>query len=91
MDSFKKMVPEHASVIRNGEEKRILADDLVLGDVVEIRAGDRVPADIRLFEAKGLKVFRTSSEHGPKPSSVLLMQGSHKIKHSVFSRWTIHR
>lgn len=56
MDSFKKMMPQHATVIRNGQEKRILADDLVLGDVVEIRGGDRVPADIRLFDAKGLKV-----------------------------------
>ena len=56
MESFAKMLPQHANVVRDGVESNILAEELVLGDVVEIRGGDRVPADIRLLEAKGLKV-----------------------------------
>ena len=38
------------SSLRNGELVNILAQDLVVGDIVSISTGDRVPADIRLFE-----------------------------------------
>lgn len=36
MDSFKSMVPQFATVIRDGEKLSILSEDLVLGDVVEV-------------------------------------------------------
>ena len=50
MASFKKMMPNKCTVIRNGETSEIDATDLVIGDVVTLKAGDRVPADIRLLE-----------------------------------------
>ena len=41
---------------RNGSQQAVTAESLVPGDVVELRAGDAVPADCRLLEAKNLEV-----------------------------------
>lgn len=43
-------------VVRSGVKKEISAEELVVGDVVEIKFGDRVPADIRVISSQGLKV-----------------------------------
>lgn len=57
MESFKNMVPQFATVIREGEKLTLRAEDLVLGDVVEVKFGDRIPADIRIIEARNFKVI----------------------------------
>jgi sodium/potassium-transporting ATPase subunit alpha len=41
---------------RDGEKLTIKADELTVGDIVEIKFGDRVPADIRVLEARSFKV-----------------------------------
>lgn len=43
-------------VIREGEKMQINADLVVLGDLVEIKGGDRVPADLRVISSSGCKV-----------------------------------
>ncbi|KAM8701649.1 hypothetical protein ACLKA7_005522 [Drosophila subpalustris] len=60
MDSFKNLVPQYATVIREGEINTISAEELVIGDIVEVKFGDRVPADIRILEAHSLKVDNSS-------------------------------
>lgn len=50
MDSFKKMIPPSAKVIRDGVSQNILAEELVVGDIIEFGGGDRVPADVRIIE-----------------------------------------
>lgn len=57
MESFKNMVPQFATVIREGEKLTLRAEDLTLGDVVEVKFGDRIPADIRVIEARNFKVI----------------------------------
>lgn len=57
MESFKNMVPQFATVIREGEKLTVKAEDLVLGDVVEVKFGDRIPADLRIIESRGFKVI----------------------------------
>jgi sodium/potassium-transporting ATPase subunit alpha len=42
--------------LRDGEKLTIKADELTVGDIVEIKFGDRVPADIRVLEARSFKV-----------------------------------
>lgn len=37
MESFKNMVPQFATVIREGEKLTLRAEDLVLGDIVEVK------------------------------------------------------
>uniref|UniRef100_A0A8C3HRL6 Sodium/potassium-transporting ATPase subunit alpha n=1 Tax=Chrysemys picta bellii TaxID=8478 RepID=A0A8C3HRL6_CHRPI len=56
MASFSKMIPQQALVIRDGEKKEVPAEQLVVGDIVEIKGGDRIPADIRLIFSQGCKV-----------------------------------
>ena len=60
MDSFAKMVPQQALVFRNGEKQSIAARELVLGDIVEVKGGDRIPADLRIFHVAGMKVSQNS-------------------------------
>lgn len=55
LDALKKMAAPLASVMRNGSEQEIPARDLVPGDIILLRVGDRVPADARLLEAVNLK------------------------------------
>lgn len=56
MESFKNMVPQFATVLREGEKLTLRAEDLVIGDVVEVKFGDRIPADVRIIEARNFKV-----------------------------------
>lgn len=50
------MVPESATVLREGVSVTVLARDLVPGDLVTLQSGDRVPADLRLIRTKNLLV-----------------------------------
>ncbi|MFZ5758062.1 MAG: cation-transporting P-type ATPase [Thermodesulfobacteriota bacterium] len=45
-----------ATVLRQGEKKRISAVDLVLGDIVFLQGGDKVPADMRLLQVRELQI-----------------------------------
>ncbi|ETV89473.1 hypothetical protein H257_00743 [Aphanomyces astaci] len=52
LEALKNLQPENARVLRNGVMTTLAARDLVPGDVVEIRVGDKVPADMRLISLK---------------------------------------
>jgi sodium/potassium-transporting ATPase subunit alpha len=56
MDSFKHMLPLYTTVIREGKTTVIPVEEVVLGDLVVLCTGSRIPADIRIVEADGLKV-----------------------------------
>ena len=49
------MMPSQCVVIRNGQKLKIDCQNLVIGDVVKITIGDKIPADIRLIGLSGLK------------------------------------
>merc|ERR1712142_213622 len=69
MESFKKMVPQEATVKRDGKILTINATERVVGDVVLVKFGDRVPADIRVVEAKGFKVDNSSLTGESEPQA----------------------
>lgn len=50
------MLLQYMCTCRDGEKLTIKAEELVVGDVVEIKFGDRIPADIRVLEARSFKV-----------------------------------
>jgi len=50
------LVPERATVVRDGARSELDAERVVPGDIVELRPGARVPADARLLGARGLEV-----------------------------------
>ncbi|KAF7353783.1 Cation-ATPase-N domain-containing protein [Mycena venus] len=58
--SFLAMIPPSCRVVRDGTITSIPAKDLVLGDVVLVRVGDKTPADLVLFAATDLKVDNSS-------------------------------
>jgi sodium/potassium-transporting ATPase subunit alpha len=69
MESFKNMVPQFALAIRNGQKVNLRAEELVVGDVVEVKFGDRVPADIRIINASGFKVDNSSLTGESEPQT----------------------
>uniref|UniRef100_A0A914Z0M7 Sodium/potassium-transporting ATPase subunit alpha n=1 Tax=Panagrolaimus superbus TaxID=310955 RepID=A0A914Z0M7_9BILA len=69
MESFKNMVPTIALVYRDGQKVQLPTEKLVVGDVVEVKGGDRIPADIRVISAYGLKVDNSSLTGESEPQS----------------------
>src|SRR6201997_3604132 len=55
LDSIRNMLSAAARVVRGGETRMIAADQLVPGDVVILESGDKIPADLRLVDAKNLR------------------------------------
>lgn len=53
---LRQHVEQHATVLRDGTIMRILARELTIGDIIEIRAGQKIPADARLINNTGLRV-----------------------------------
>lgn len=60
---------QFATVIRQGEKLTLRAEDIVVGDVVEVKFGDRIPADIRIIESRGFKVDNSSLTGESEPQS----------------------
>uniref|UniRef100_A0A2C9K674 P-type Ca(2+) transporter n=1 Tax=Biomphalaria glabrata TaxID=6526 RepID=A0A2C9K674_BIOGL len=60
LEALTKLVPPKCHCLRDGHMMTFLAQDLVPGDIIHISIGDRVPADIRLFEASGLCIDESS-------------------------------
>ena len=58
--ALKKMVKIRARVLRDGNEKEIDSENLVAGDVVFLKSGDKVPADGRIISSKNLKINEAS-------------------------------
>ena len=56
LQSIRNMLSSEAVVIRQGNHETIPTTALVPGDIVVIRAGDRIPADLRVIEAHNLRV-----------------------------------
>ena len=56
MDAIRDMLAPHSSVLRGGRRKGIASAEIVPGDIVLLEAGERVPADLRLLEAAGLRI-----------------------------------
>jgi magnesium-transporting ATPase (P-type) len=55
LDSIKNMLSAEARTLRGGETRMIPAEQLTPGDIVLLESGDRIPADLRLIDAKNLR------------------------------------
>ena len=56
MAQFKNFIPPRALVIRDGNESSIEAIKLVPGDIIRVKGGENIPADIRIIECHKMKV-----------------------------------
>jgi len=77
MNALRSMMKETARVRRGGAEAKIAAEQLVLGDVVLLAAGDQVPADGRIVGASSLQIDESAltGESSPAAKSTALLTG----------------
>jgi P-type Ca2+ transporter type 2C len=78
MNALKAMVKATARVRRDGSEAQIAAEDVVVGDVVLLAAGDKVPADGRIIAASSLQIDESAltGESVPASKGVELPDGT---------------
>ncbi|MFP4516905.1 MAG: cation-translocating P-type ATPase [Desulfovibrionales bacterium] len=67
--ALRSMVQPQARVIRQGREVEVPTESIVPGDIVLLTSGERVPADIRLLEAKELRIEEAALTGESLPSS----------------------
>lgn len=95
LEALKNMSAPTAAVIRDGKETIIPASKLVRGDIIEVRAGDLVPADARLITSHSLFAQESSltGESVPceKDARAAVKKGSEQaeIKNMIFSSTVI--
>ena len=56
IEALSGLVPENATVLRDGARRVVPVAELVRGDLVVLASGDKVPADLRLLSVKGLRI-----------------------------------
>ncbi len=56
LDAIRGLLSQQATVLRAGRRQVIAAEELVPGDVVFLQSGDKVPADLRLFRTRNLRI-----------------------------------
>jgi len=56
IEALRDMVPEYATVLRDGERQTVPVGAVVPGDLVLLASGDKVPADLRLAAVRNLRV-----------------------------------
>jgi len=56
LDSIRNMLSLDAIVMRNGQKQTINAEELVPGDIVYLKSGDKIPADVRIIQSKDFRV-----------------------------------
>ncbi|MDP1834054.1 MAG: HAD-IC family P-type ATPase [Candidatus Moranbacteria bacterium] len=66
--ALKNFIKTSASVIREGEENIIPDEELVLGDIIVLREGEKVPADARIISSESLQIDESAltGESNPK-------------------------
>ncbi|CAK9807167.1 Calcium-transporting ATPase type 2C member 1 [Anthophora plagiata] len=71
LEELNKLVPPICHCLREGRVETFLARNLVPGDIVYLNIGDRVPADIRIFEAIDLAIDESSFTGETEPAQKL--------------------
>lgn len=57
---LKKVLKVRATILREGGRKEIFQENLVSGDIIILKAGDKVPSDGRIIESSNLKISEAS-------------------------------
>jgi Ca2+-transporting ATPase len=80
IEALKQMTPQQAKVIRNKRVMQVDAINLVPGDIIELEAGNNVPADCRIIESFNLKIDEASLTGETEP---VLKDGNIVLKSNV--------
>ncbi|CAG9782092.1 unnamed protein product [Diatraea saccharalis] len=68
LEELNKLVPPTCNCLREGSLEHFLARNLVPGDIVHLNVGDRVPADLRLYESTDLAIDESSFTGETEPA-----------------------
>jgi calcium-translocating P-type ATPase len=79
LKAIRQMLSPHAMVLRGGKQISMDAENLVVGDVVLLQSGDRVPADLRLTNVKGLQI----QESALTGESTAVEKGTLPLAHDI--------
>lgn len=60
LNSFMSLVPPMCTVIRDTKPAEINAKDVVVGDIISLKSGDKIPADVRIIQSTDFKVDNSS-------------------------------
>ncbi|XP_052741803.1 calcium-transporting ATPase type 2C member 1 [Bicyclus anynana] len=69
LEELNKLVPPSCNCLREGSVEHFLARNLVPGDIVHLNVGDRVPADLRLYDSTDLAIDESSFTGETEPAS----------------------
>ncbi|EZA51926.1 hypothetical protein DMN91_007577 [Ooceraea biroi] len=95
LEELNKLVPPICHCLREGRVETFLARNLVPGDIVYLNIGDRVPADVRIFEAIDLAIdessFTGETEPAQKSTAPLLKTNGLTSKRNIAFMGTLIR
>jgi len=60
LQKLQDSVQQYVRVVRSGQKKKILSDNIVVGDIIDLMAGDKVTADGRLIDVTDLHINESS-------------------------------
>ena len=60
MSSIKNLLPDQCTVLRDGSQQHIVGTQIVPGDILRIKLGDKLPADVRFIEVSPDAKFNRS-------------------------------
>lgn len=86
MASIGTMLPDQCNVLRDGSHTQVSALDLVPGDIILIKAGNKLPADVRLIEVSSDTMFDRAiltGESEPCPASVDATKENYLETHNI--------
>ncbi len=69
ISKLREMIKYEIEVIRGGQEMVIFSSDIVVGDLIVLKQGDKIPADARIIESNNLKVSEAVLTGEPVPES----------------------
>ena len=80
IEALQEMSAATSKVIRDGKLVSVKSEDLVIGDVIVLEAGDAVPADCRIFECASMKIEEAAltGESVPVDKLIDLLVGGDK-------------
>lgn len=81
-EALKKMLPAYAQVLRDGQAVKILAEELVPGDLIVLAEGDSISADARLVEDNDLRINQSTltGESNPVHKSKIEIHDSERTR-----------
>ena len=79
-EKLKSMISTTATVLRDGRKKEIPISEIVKGDILFLSAGDIIPADLRILEAKDLFISQSSLTGESEPLEKIANLSEERIK-----------